>query len=246
MACYNLKEKAAIVVQGRVSSPQVGDIIPIITNRNPGTAVIIGGPPDSGKSVLSYALCQYLRNKQYNLDVFLQRANWDGEGNWAVEMGDRAIANQLKEIYTRRLHQEENSDQLMKDFFKKQADDVKNIKDIMDIVLVDIGGKVQEHKLPILKQCSHYIIISRDREKVKEWHNLFGQNLNPLIVIHSVLEERLEIIQTKPFLEVIAGPWITGETVRVPDIILDYVLAAIKGINDYSKWSEIISYFSNA
>jgi CRISPR-associated protein Csx3 len=227
VACYHLRKKGAVVVQSRVKTPQVGDMIPIATNRNPGTGILMGGPPDSGKSVLSYALRQSLQDKQYNLSVFLQRANWDGEGNWAVEMGDRAIANQLKEIHTRRLHQQKNGDELMIKFFQQQANNVKNIQDIMDVVLVDIGGKVQNHKLPVLQQCNHYIIISRDSQQVQEWHDFFGQSLKPLAVIHSVLEQRLEILKTKPFLEVIAGPWQTGETIRVPDIILAHILQVI-------------------
>jgi CRISPR-associated protein Csx3 len=227
VACYDIRTKGIIVVQSRVKTPQVGDMIPIVTNSNPGTGIIIGGPPDSGKSVLSYALRQSLRDKKHNLNVFLHRANWDGEGNWGVEMSDRATAKQLKERNTRRIYQKENGDQLMREFFQRQANDVKNIKDIMDVVLVDIGGKAQENRLSVVQQCSHYIIISRDSEKVQEWHNFFEESLKPLVVIHSVLEQRLEILKTEPFLEVISGPWITGETLKVPDVILAHILQAI-------------------
>ncbi|MGB3401206.1 MAG: CRISPR-associated protein Csx3 [Microcoleaceae cyanobacterium] len=227
VAYYDINIKKGIVVYSRVSTFEIGDTIPINTNRNPGTAILIGGPPESGKSVLSYALFQALRDQKYNLNVFLKSANWDGEGKWMFEMIQGAIADQLKERNTRRLHEEENGNELMIKFFHDQANGVKNIKDVMDAVLVDVGGKVQEHKLPVLQQCSHYIIISREREKVIEWQNFFGQSLKPLIVIHSVLEERLEILQTDPFLEVVAGPWITGKTVRVPDVILAHILQAI-------------------
>ncbi|MGB3402262.1 MAG: CRISPR-associated ring nuclease Crn3/Csx3 [Microcoleaceae cyanobacterium] len=228
VACHDINTNRVIVVQSRVKAHQVGDMMVINSDKPPGTAILIGGPPDSGKSVLSYALSQALRDQKYNLNVFLKRANWDGEGNWVVEMGDKSTAKQLKERNTYRLHQQENGEQLMSDFFQQQANNVKNIQDMKDAVLVDIGGKVQEHKLPILKQCSHYIIISSNSEKIQEWHNFFGQSLQPLAVIHSVLEDRLEIIKTDPFLEVIAGPWITGETVRFPDIILNRILQVIK------------------
>ncbi len=229
VAYYDISTTKGIVVQSRVSTPQVGDMIPILTDSNPGIGILIGGPPDSGKSVLSYALSQALRDQRYNLNVFLKRANWDGEGNWSVEMNDRTTANQLKECHTRRLHQQENGDQLMVEFFQRQANDVKNIQDIMDVVLVDIGGQVQNHKLSVVQQCSHYIIISRYPEKIQEWHDFFGQSLKPLVVIHSVLEPRLEILRIEPFLEVIAGPWKTGETLKVPDVILADVLQAIQG-----------------
>jgi CRISPR-associated protein Csx3 len=227
VACHDINTNRVIVVQSRVKAHKVGDIIPIFTHRNPGTAILMGGPPDSGKSVLSYALSQALRDQKYNLNVFLKRANWDGEGNWVVEMGDKTTAKQLKERNTYRLPNQENGDQLMIEYFQLQANNVKNLQDTKDVVLVDIGGKVQNHKLPVLQQCSHYIIISRDRDKVQEWHDFFKPDLKPLVVIHSILEERLEIIQTDPFLEVIARPWITGET-TVPDVILNHILQVIK------------------
>ncbi len=47
------------------------------------------------------------------------------------------------------------------------------------------------------------------------------------MVIHSVLEQRLKILRTEPFLEVIAGYWITGESLKVPDIILAHIFRAI-------------------
>ncbi|NEP77565.1 MAG: hypothetical protein F6K17_33750 [Okeania sp. SIO3C4] len=50
-----------------------------------------------------------------------------------------------------------------------------------------------------------------------------------MVVIHSVLEEKLVRLENEDYLEVVAGRWITGETVRVPDIIVERVLGFCGG-----------------
>ena len=231
IACYDVRNKIAVVVKSNTSKLAVGDRIAILVNRIPGIAILIGGPPDSGKSVFSYALRRSLLEKDKNLKVFIQRANWDGEGNWVLEMSDRQKATQLKEANTSRLNLLENSEDLMKKYFDYHAKAIENIRDVMDIVLVDVGGKIQPEKYPILQKCSHYIIISRFQEEVGKWHD-FCRSLKPAIVIHSVLEEKLVRWKNEDYLEVVAGRWITGETVSVPDIIVEKVLEC------WSKYQE--------
>ena len=51
-------------------------------------AVMIGGPPHSGKSVLAYSLSQALRARQ--VAHYVLRAFPDGEGDWANE-ADQAM-----------------------------------------------------------------------------------------------------------------------------------------------------------
>lgn len=224
IACYDVRTKIAVVVKSNVQTLAAGDKISIIFNRNPGIAILIGGPPDSGKSVLSYALRRSLVEKDKSLKVFIHRANWDGEGNWEIEMSDRQTAKKLKEANTRRLHLLENGEYLMNNYFGYHAQTIENIRNVMDIVLVDVGGKIQPEKYPILQQCSHYIIISSLEDLVEEWHDFF-RGLQPSVVIHSVLDKKLVKLENgKDYLEVIAGPWITGETISVPDIISDKVL----------------------
>ncbi|NEP77566.1 MAG: CRISPR-associated protein Csx3 [Okeania sp. SIO3B3] len=176
IACYDVRSQKAVVVKSNIQTLAVGDTISIIFNRTPGIAILIGGPPDSGKSVFSYALRRSLLEKDKNLKVFIHRANWDGEGNWALEMSDRDTATQLKEVNTRRIHLLENGEKLMKSYFAFHGGAIENIRNVMDIVLVDVGGKVQPEKFPILEQCSHYIIISRCQEEVGKWHDFCRGN----------------------------------------------------------------------
>ena len=63
------------------------------------------------------------------------------------------------------------------------------------------------------------------------------------MVIHSVLESHFDILKTEQFLEVTARPCITGKTLNVPYLILDYVLRAIKRLSD--RESSFISQFIN-
>ncbi len=44
-------------------------------------AILVGGPPHSGKSVLTYSLTQALRRR--GVDHYVLRAAPDGEGDWA-------------------------------------------------------------------------------------------------------------------------------------------------------------------
>ncbi|NEQ36897.1 MAG: CRISPR-associated protein Csx3 [Okeania sp. SIO3I5] len=229
IACYDVRTQKAVVVKSNFQTLAVGDTISVIFNRTPGMAILIGGPPDSGKSVFSYALRRSLFEKDKKLKVFIQRANWDGEGNWVEEMSDRQVAKRLKDDNTVPVHK--LGKEMMNSYFGYHAKAIKNIRDVMDIVLVDIGGMVQEEKKPILEQCSHYVIISRCQEEVGKWHD-FCRGLNPAIVIHSVLEEKLVRLENEDYLEVVAGRWITGETVRVPDIIVEKVLSCCRGVRE--------------
>ena len=54
---------------------------PFSSNRLP--AVLVGGPPHSGKSVLIYSLSQALRAR--GIDHYALRACPDGEGDWSNE-----------------------------------------------------------------------------------------------------------------------------------------------------------------
>ena len=95
---------------------------------------------------------------------------------------------------------------------------------MVDLALVDVGGVPDPVKTPVVEKCSHYIVISRYPDRVQEWHDLCGGNLKPLAVIHSVKEERLEVLQTEPFLEIVAGPWRREEPRPVPEVLLQAVL----------------------
>jgi CRISPR-associated protein Csx3 len=215
VATYDIRLKVGVVVASRVSRWQPGDTIPIHHSQVPGAAILIGGPPNSGKSVLSNALRVSLRERQQKYRVYLHRANWDGEGSHTYETQDRSLARQLKAENKVKI-----SPNLIEEYFKYQAIATKNIRQVVDLAIVDVGGIPAWVKRPVVEQCSHYILISHDLKQVEAWHELC-EGLKPMAVIHSVWEDKLEVIGTEPFLEIVAGKW--EPSCVVPEVLLDAV-----------------------
>jgi CRISPR-associated protein Csx3 len=200
VACFNAPLKAAVVVSSRTSSIEPGDIIPINTNRTPSPAILICGAPDSGKSILSHALRRSLPAIKPDATILLHRANWDGEGNHTLENPDADLAKRLKDKNKYKIHKLPNADESLEKYFQYHTEAVENIRLVVDISLVDVGGMVEKCKNPVIEQCSHYIVISRYPEKIQDWHELCKCKLQPLAVIHSVWEDKIEVLRTQPYL----------------------------------------------
>ncbi|GFE68263.1 CRISPR-associated protein Csx3 [Chroococcus sp. FPU101] len=226
VACFNLNLQAAVIVVSQVSSPTVGDSIPIQFTTIPNITIIIGGPPNSGKSVFSNALRKTLAKYQPEAQVYLHRANWDGEGNHTYETPEE-LAEKLKQRNKTKIHLKPNAEKLVPEYFTYHAQSVTKIRQVVDITLVDVGGKADIAKNPVIEQCTHYIIISSDPEKIQEWHELFSQKLQPIAVIHSVLEEKIEILKTEPFLEIVAGKWVRNHVRQIPEVLLKGILRCL-------------------
>lgn len=231
VACCDLRCRAAIVVSSQVADPVPGDRIAVTVRETPGPAVLIGGPPNSGKSVLANALRLALTEAVPQRSHYLFRANWDGEGNHTFETPDLALADQLRSHHNRRLHHQEDAPGLIERFFRDRAQELHNIRQMVDLTLVDVGGVPDIIKLPVVEQCTHYLIISNDLAKIQKWHDLCdsfcGQPLEPLAVIHSVLANHMAVVQEEPLLALIAGPWQRGTPPDIPDIMRDRLLSLL-------------------
>ena len=223
IACFAARQKEAVVVQSQVLEKAVGDALPVLFNRTPCPAIAIGGPPDSGKSVLSNALRLSLMRQRPTQRVFLHRANWDGEGNWAYESPNRELVTRLTLENEFRLHEHPSKAELLQEYFVYHSKAVANLRDVVDLVLVDVGGMVQSEKIPLVEKCTHYIVVSKDPQVIQQWHDLFGPTAEILAVIHSTWPERLKVLQTQPFLEIEAEPWREG-VFEVPEVLLQEVL----------------------
>jgi CRISPR-associated protein Csx3 len=224
IGCYAALEKKAIVIHSRVAERSPGDEVAIALDQPPGLAILIGGPPNSGKSVLSNALRKSLLKHRPDLRIYLHRANWDGEGNWSHEANNRELIQRLIREYERRIHELPDAAQLIQPYFNYHARAVTNLRDLVDVVLVDVGGKTQAEKLPLVQQCTDYLLISRDPALLEDWHPFCQPHLNLLAVIHSVRQECLEVKQTTPWLELVAGVWEQGKTLSVPDQVVQCVV----------------------
>lgn len=226
VACYDPRLGGGVVVATHSRQTTVGQVVPLPQTPLPprlGSALLIVGPPDSGKSVLSHALFQALLPR--HPDIFLQRANWDGEGNWLLELPQDATADQHETF--KRAFKGGPSER----FFDWQAQGLIELRRQKTLVLVDVGGKVQDTKLPLLDACSHYLVISRDPDAIDPWHEFCRDraNLKPVAVIHSTLERSLQVHCRQPYLDITCGPWLRGATDGIPGILLEQVEALLGG-----------------
>lgn len=118
IGCFSAPEAEAVVIHSRVADVAVGDVVAIPLEREElAPAVLVVGPPDSGKSVLSNALRQSLVAQYPDRSIFLHRANWDGEGNWSHEGQDHALIQCLVRNHERRIHERPSATELLAAFF---------------------------------------------------------------------------------------------------------------------------------
>jgi CRISPR-associated protein Csx3 len=225
VACYDPRI-GAVVVATHTRLVHIGQVIKITslnssivtsqsTPKQPEKlcpAVMIVGPPDSGKSVFSHTLFQTLL--QDHPDIYLQRAHWDGEGNYVLEMGTATEA-EIEAFKAR------NRGKLSERFFPYQAQAINNLRKQKSLVIVDVGGMVQPEKLPLLEVCTHYLIISSQLEAVEKWHKFCGidAQLKPTGVIHSTLQNMELVHRYNPYIEVTCGAWIRGKSCEIPLIL---------------------------
>src|SRR6266436_8961822 len=124
-------------------------------------AVLIGGPPHAGKSVLTYSLTQALRKRR--IAHFVIRACPDGEGDWSQEI-DQAMVRHMR--------------------VKGQwtATFVENICTTLERrhfpLLVDIGGRLEVWQTILLQHCTHSLLLLRrdDETAANSWRNLVASN----------------------------------------------------------------------
>ncbi len=147
---------------------------------SPPPAVVIGGPPHSGKSVLAYSLSQALRRME--VDHYLLRAYPpDGEGDWFQE-GPRAHVEALRRKGAR---SEAWLAPLRRDLARRPLP-----------FLVDMGGRPTERQEAMLADCTHAIILTPDDASRRRWVMRFARyRLSLLADLRSDLygENRLEL-----------------------------------------------------
>ena len=149
---------------------------------NPFSAVMIGGPPHSGKSVLTYGLTRALRD--LNMDHYVLRACPDGEGDWSQEAGQKTV--RLLRVKGR----------FTPEFVQAMCRDIQRRHLPL---LVDVGGKPTPEQEVIFEQCTHAILISREPALLAEWRERAERcGLTILAELHSELQGQEEILDPGP------------------------------------------------
>lgn len=223
IGCFDARSQQIIVIHSRVNRPQVGDTFALRLQQQPCPAILIGGPPDSGKSVFSNALRRSLIQHYPQRRIFLHRANWDGEGNWAYESRNTELVDDLVEQNEYRIHEDPETAKLIPGYYQYHAGVVNNLRSLVDVLLVDVGGKPQPEKEPLIRECSHFIIVTRSPDFLPDWQDCCQPHLSPVAIVHSVLQRRMDCVREAPVLELRAGPWTEAEVADVPSMLLNQI-----------------------
>ncbi len=169
-------------------------------------AVLIGGPPHTGKSVLSYSLHQRLR--EHGIEHYLYRACPDGEGDWFHEGPTelvRMIRADVKGAWTPAF-----SAMVCRHLARRPLP-----------WLVDVGGKPGLLDEPIFRACTHAILLTSNEETHAEWLRLVERaGLQLLADLHSEERGRSSIAAEAPIMHgtvanLRRGELATGEVIDV-------------------------------
>lgn len=146
---------------------------------------IVCGPPHSGKSIFISNLVRLMPSESFQRIT----ANGDGEGTWSNNPNQSDVmAVRIKGSNT------------AEDFaqWRKQIQTAKQ-----DIVLVDIGGRLQDDKGPLFDACDSFIVVSNSEDMIKEWI-AFGKshNCKCIATVLSILGNANDtILSTTPYLQ---------------------------------------------
>jgi CRISPR-associated protein Csx3 len=152
-------------------------------------AVLVGGPPHAGKSVLFYQLTQALRDLGVSHHAI--RACPDGEGNWFHE-GDPDTVSKIRVS---------QGSEWPAAFVQRISQDLEHR---CLPLLVDMGGKPKPSQEILFRFCTHAILLLRaDKpEATQHWERLVAENnLLPLARLFSQQHGSSIITSDTPLLE---------------------------------------------
>jgi len=141
-------------------------------------AVLIGGPPNAGKSVLAYNLTLELRRRR--IEHYVLRANPDIEGDWFLAEHQ----NNVRSISVT-VEQYRQWDQRFRDLVCRDLARRRHLP-----LLVDLGGRPQSDEQCIFEACTHSILLLKESEKdvSQRWCDYVRDNdLTALAELHSQL-----------------------------------------------------------
>lgn len=209
LATFDPRRGAVVVQNHQPNGRKEGDIIPIdeikpwletlpkeekknkkTTNELNKLVVVIGGPPHSGKSVFIQALrikLQQLNPESFSNNFYIIRACPDGEGDWFGEIPE----SEGKHLKT--------AGDFTDDFAEQMAIAIENAKKIKNIIIVDVGGRLDKKNNLIFSKCNSGIIVSNNKDSASEWKGAYDlTELKLLARINSVLNGQNELISTNP------------------------------------------------
>jgi CRISPR-associated protein Csx3 len=153
-------------------------------------AVVVGGPPNSGKSVLTYTLSQALRER--GVQHYVLRAAPDGEGDWTGEADQGLVRN----ILVPRDWTPAFVEHICQDLARRHLP-----------LIVDAGGRPTDWQEAIFDHCTHAVLLTPSDSSHAFWLDLITHhNLLLLADLRSILHGANQVTATRPVLAgIIAG-----------------------------------------
>ena len=188
-------------------------------------AVLIGGPPHSGKSVLVYSLTRALRAAR--VPHYVLRACPDGEGDWSNET-DEAVVRTI-----RRKGPFNNA------FVNSVA---AYLQKRHLPLLVDVGGKPTPDQEALFGLCTHAILLIGDRpddagayaRDTAVWQEIANRQQLPIIAqIKSILQGENQLITAAPTVTGTIAGLERGTAVSGP--AFDALVERLTRLFDYSE-----------
>jgi CRISPR-associated protein Csx3 len=134
-------------------------------------AILVGGPPHSGKSVLTYLLSQRLRAAA--VEHFVLRACPDGEGDWSYEAPPATV----RLLRTKGEFSGAFVDRICRALERRHLP-----------LLVDVGGRPTPDQERIFDHCTHAVLVAPDLAGLAVWRELAARH--GLIVIAELVSTR--------------------------------------------------------
>ncbi len=186
-------------------------------------AILIGGPPHSGKSVLAQSLTKALTGA--GIQHYLLRAAPDGEGNWFHE-ADPAVAQSLrrKGKFTPAW-----VERVCRDLAARPLP-----------FLVDIGGRPEPWQEAIIDQCTHAILLTPGADSLAEWQERVARY--NLLLTASLISQRTgesQLVEANgPIIRGVISGLERGQLATGP--VFEAVLSRVKALFNYS-YDELLS-----
>lgn len=193
-------------------------------------AILIGGPPKAGKSVLTYNLTRELRRLKIPHYVF--RASADIEGDWFLQ-GDLETVDQIVNKVKDYRH--------WTDIFREFV--CRDLSHRHLPLIVDLGGLPKDADNCIFQVCTHSILLLKDEDEdaTQTWRRFTTTNgLLPLAELRSQLEgDSIPTVEKS----IITGT-ITGlkEKARIHNSVFDALLERVSQLFRSYSLAELEKY----
>jgi CRISPR-associated protein Csx3 len=154
-------------------------------------AVLVGGPPHAGKSVLFYSLTKTLHERGIHHHAI--RACPDGEGNWFHEIYEAIGKDEIRQIsFSDRQWTEAFVNGICADLERRHLP-----------FLVDMGGRPRDNQLRIFLNCTHSILLLKPEEEdsAHNWQRLIAESgLTQIAELRSELDGTPSLDATSPII----------------------------------------------